>query len=79
MEKISLNFGLKFRTNVFISHVCVHYCDSVLNLLFFAVKLLYDSPDLIKAVCKNKAADKLNYDRVRNFIFILRSDISITD
>lgn len=51
----------------------------MLNLLFFTVKLLNYSPDLIETVCVNKTTNKLNGNCVWNFILVLRCDIPITD
>ena len=79
VKKISFDFRLEFRTYLFVSHVSIHNSKSVLNLLFFTVKLLNDAPDLIKTVCVDKTTDKLNWDCVWNFVFILRSNIPITD
>ena len=79
VKKICFDFRLEFRAYFFIPHVCVHDSNSVLNLLFFTVKLLNYSPNLIETVCIDKTTNELDGNRVWNFILVLRCDIPITD
>lgn len=64
VKEIGFDFGLELRSYIFISHISIHGIESVLNLLFFTIKLLYNTPNLVNTVSINKTTNVLNANSV---------------
>ena len=79
VKQVCLDFAFQSRTHLLVPHVSVHNTNPMLNLKLFVIQLLNDAPNLVQTVRINKATNKLHCNSVRNFVSILRSNVTISD